>query len=103
MGDRSDEYYKYIRSHIIPKLQTRVVKAQEHYGDTFMHLGVKGQFVEINGKYWTLRRFLWEDKQPTREDVDEILYDMIGHCLLILALRHKGDSSGEIHPGSRDD
>lgn len=54
------------------------------YGNAAEELGVKAQFVDINRKVGKLKRVLWEGKALKGEQVDEVLCDLIAHCLLTL-------------------
>lgn len=59
-------------------------------GDLADHLGVKGQFVDINRKFWKIKAMLWDEVVPmypdagAGEDVEEILMDFIGHAALTI-------------------
>lgn len=50
-------------------------------------LGDKAQFVDLWRKTSKLYNGLWEDRTMGGEPVEEIVMDMIGHCLLILEMR----------------
>jgi hypothetical protein len=59
-------------------------------GDLADHLGVKGQFVDINRKFWRIKAMLWDEVVPMYpdagmgEDVEEVLMDFIGHAALTI-------------------
>ncbi|HEY7418507.1 MAG TPA: hypothetical protein VH593_25225 [Ktedonobacteraceae bacterium] len=60
-------------------------KAEDHSGAPhFMLLGAKGQFAEINKKFWKLYNAIWQDRDLRGEQPYEIVQDLIGHCLLML-------------------
>lgn len=66
------------------------------YGDNAVALGVKGQFSDIWRKIGKLRTALWDGKELQGEQPEEILMDLIGHCLLTIDLiREGGKESGE--------
>lgn len=63
------------------------VKKSVEYGETANHLGVKGQFADINRKYWKLKRLLWDENVPEwaiSEDAEEVLMDFFGHAILTI-------------------
>lgn len=72
---------------ILPAAILRFVAKNADYGDAALFLGTKGQFSDINRKFWKLKSALWDDKELIGESVDEILHDLIGHALLILHMR----------------
>lgn len=56
------------------------------YQENAQMLGVRGQFADIWRKIGKLKIALWE-QQPeklTSESPQEVLWDLIGHCLLTL-------------------
>lgn len=59
-------------------------------GDAANILGVKGQFSDINRKFWRLKGMLWDEIVPmypdagSGENVEEILMDLIGHAALTI-------------------
>lgn len=72
------------------------VKRQAEYGESANHLGAKGQFADINRKFWKLKRLMWDESVPKdaiSESAEEVLMDFIGHCLLsIHYLRQEKDA-----------
>lgn len=72
-------------------------------GDLADHLGVKGQFVDINRKFWRMKAMLWDEVVPkypepgAGENVEEVLMDFIGHAALTIDFlrreREKGDDA----------
>lgn len=79
-----------IMDNIMPALVHRMVEKEKDYGDAYRHLGSRGQFSDINRKYWKLKRAVWDEKELVGEDVDEILDDIIAHCLLMKLCRLEG-------------
>jgi len=74
------------------------VKAQDHSGAPhFLLLGSKGQFAEINKKFWKLYNAIWQDRQLIGEQPYEIVQDLIGHCLLMLfCLEQEGHRDAQL-------
>lgn len=71
----------------MPLWVDRFIAASVHYGDTNADvLGPAGQFADIWRKIGPLKRALWEGQTLTREGVDEILRDLIGHSFLTLEM-----------------
>src|SRR5262245_16570135 len=76
----------YIVNTLIPEIIKRTNLSFQHYGDTYKELGVQGQFSDIWRKVGPLKRALWEGKELPGESPREICMDLIGHCLLTVAL-----------------
>lgn len=49
-------------------------------------LGLRGQFSDINRKFWKLKRALWDGEELSGESAVEILMDLVGHCWLTIAM-----------------
>lgn len=47
-------------------------------------LGARGQFAEIWRKIPKLKKGMWDGETLENESVEEILQDIIGHCILAL-------------------
>jgi hypothetical protein len=87
--------YMEMLTEIAPEVLTLFASKAYDYGDTFLALGVKGQFSDINRKFLKLKQAVWEDRELMGEQPEEIVMDMIGHCLLMLwGLRHPGEVGG---------
>lgn len=69
---------------ILPPALERFLEKNKDYGDAAVHLGAKGQFADMNRKYWKIKAELWDGKRLESEPIEEVLEDMIGHCLLTL-------------------
>lgn len=54
-----------------------------------LFLGAKGQFADINRKFWKLKRSLWDGQLLVGEQPEEILMDLVGHCWLTIAVLRK--------------
>lgn len=92
------EQARQIFREILPDVLARFVKKNADYGDdTAAFLGAKGQFADINPKFWKLKRALWDGEPLQGESLEEILADLVGHCLLtlhFLAEEKRGADSG---------
>lgn len=69
---------------IWPRVESLFIEKGKDYQEGFAFLGKRGQFSDINRKFWKLKRALWDDEPLVGESAEEILMDMIGHCLLTL-------------------
>jgi hypothetical protein len=81
-----DKAYQYIFDQIVPNaIESFRDKARDYRGGpAFLNLGAKGQFSDINRKFWKLYHAIWEDGRLEGEQPYEIVEDMIGHCFLLL-------------------
>ena len=79
----SDQQYHLINV-TIPDTIKMFLSKNRDYGDTSIDLGIKGQYAEIHRKVGKLKQSMWLDKELSYEQTDEILKDLIGHCLLSL-------------------
>lgn len=87
--DIPDVYRPIFEKHLPAMLEMFLDKAKD-YGDMFKVLGSKGQFADINSKYWKLKHAVWDDKLLVGEPVEEIIDDMIVHLLLLKLCREEG-------------
>jgi len=80
------EAYRVINEEIAPEVLAFFQSKQSDYrgGPAFLFLGSKGQFSDLNRKFWKLYAAVWEGQKLTGEQADEIAADMIGHLLLLL-------------------
>lgn len=70
---------------VLPEILELFLKKNKDYGeDAAMSLGVRAEFVEIWRKANKLKRSIWENKELEGEQTDEILMDLVGHCMLAL-------------------
>lgn len=53
-------------------------------GPAFLLLGARGQFSDINRKFWKLYQAIWEGQPLEGEQPEEIVNDFLGHCWLLL-------------------
>lgn len=86
------EQARAIFQEVLPTVLERFVRKNADYGSTAAFLGAKGQFADINPKFWKLKRALWDGEPLIGESVEEILSDLVGHSLLslyFLALERK--------------
>lgn len=65
--------------------------ATRRYGPVAGTLGVKGLFCDLNRKYQRIKRYFWEEEQiPTKEEIEDTLFDNAVYSLLmIVELRSK--------------
>lgn len=54
--------------------------------DTHRLLGTRGQFSDIYRKVGKLKKALWDEQPLVGEQPREILFDLIGHCFLTIAM-----------------
>ena len=89
-GDETDELRNILLQQL-PEFLDLFIRKNREYGENAQTLGPKGQFADIWRKIAKLKTGLWEGKedQLTSEGVDEILRDLIGHCLLTLSMRSR--------------
>lgn len=82
----AEEGYKYIADHIIPQTVQHFLDKTNDYrgGPAFLLLGSKGQFSDINRKFWKLYASIWEGQELEGEQPWEIVEDFVGHCFLML-------------------
>lgn len=80
MGDQATK----IVDEILPEVLAGFLAKNADYGDTSFDLGVAGQYAELWRKVGKLKGAMWEGKELEFEQVDEIISDLIGHCLLSL-------------------
>jgi hypothetical protein len=86
----------YIVNVLLPSIGVKMRQDEEHYGsDNHHELGTKGQFADIWRKIGPLKRQMWEGLPPTREGTREIVMDLIGHCLLTLAMLDGQEASAQ--------
>ena len=86
----SDDY-RIIMDEIVPEVLARFTNKAGDYGDAWKLLGAKGQFSDINRKFWKLFNSIWEGRELQGEQPAECAEDIIGHCLLLLLiLRQEG-------------
>lgn len=67
---------------VMPDVIRSFLKKNRDYGDTSFELGLKGQYAELHRKMGKLKRSMWEGEALAFEQTDEVLSDLIGHCLL---------------------
>lgn len=88
--DVDSDQLKFIMENIIPKVLNKFAVKNRGYtqpedGQNYS-LGSCGEFVEIHRKVGKLHVGLWDDKKYVfdRESKEEVVMDVIGHCLLML-------------------
>lgn len=85
--------HDHIRENLLPEVAAHMRKGADHYGpNNHTELGLKGQFADMYRKFHPLRRALWEgDTVGMKEGPREICLDLIGHCLLTIAMIDRAD------------
>ena len=65
-------------------------KKSIEYGDCYKEcgLGYRSAFVELNAKYFRLKKLLWDDDltEKTETSVADTLVDLINYCIITLLL-----------------
>lgn len=76
--------YDAIQEVIGPETIDKFLAKSGDYGDSWRLLGAKGQFSDINRKFWKLYNSIWLGHDLTGEQPDECVEDIIGHCFILL-------------------
>lgn len=83
-SNESSQAYVIVNT-ILPEVIKTFVAKNADYGETSFELGLAGQYAELWRKIGKLKGPMWEGKGDLQfEQVDEIVSDLIGHCLLTL-------------------
>lgn len=87
-GSETQELRDILLVHI-PEFLHLFIRKNKEYGENAQTLGPRGQFSDMYRKMIKLKTGMWdgEEEKLTSESVDEILMDLIGHCLLTLRMR----------------
>jgi hypothetical protein len=95
-GMTVEEAYRHINEELIPEVLDKFVAKQADYsgGEGFLFLGSKGQFSDMNRKFWKLYRGIWEDTPLRDESLEEVVEDFIGHSFLLLFCLRKEAREG---------
>jgi hypothetical protein len=83
--------HQYIQTVLIPEVKAHMQKGADHYGeDNHNELGLPGQYADMWRKIKPLKRALWDGlTEGMKESPREICLDLIGHCLLSIAMLDK--------------
>ena len=85
MNEARQAYAEILESIIPECIEHFRGKTQDYSGGpAFQLLGLKGQFADINRKFWKLYQFMWLGEEPKGESIEEILKDFFGHVMLSL-------------------
>lgn len=78
---------------ILPDLITTFLEKNQKYAEVEKgyDLGDKGIVPDLNRKLGIIKARLWDGAPVVGEDTDEVIGDMIGHLLLMLAKRRERD------------
>lgn len=79
---------------VLPDVVTLFLQKGVDYDGAHQYLGLAGQFSDINRKFWKLKRAMWDGEELSQEGLEEVLSDMIGHCLLSIAMVREGKHGG---------
>lgn len=82
-----------ILNEVIPPLLELFIQKSNRYGEPEGDdLGTAGQYADMHRKWKVLRKVMWEGKelQPGGESIEEVLFDMIGHCLKTIQFMREG-------------
>lgn len=93
--DNAKAAYAEVFNDIIPEVVEFFKGKTRDYegGPAFMLLGSRGQFADMNRKFWKLYQAMWEGKTLEGEQPEEILMDFAGHVFLsIYCLRSENRS-----------
>lgn len=77
---------EYIFEYLVPEFKKQFLPKNAGYGDMHNDLGLPAQYVDIHRKIGKLRRAMWDGLEIGPESIDEVLFDLIGHCFLTLDL-----------------
>lgn len=78
------EQARLVIEEVWPRVRDRFLKKNKDYAENAGHLGLKGQFADINRKFWKLKREWWDGNRLESEPGYEVAEDMIAHLLLAL-------------------
>jgi hypothetical protein len=96
------DMYEVISEIIEPEIMQKFLAKGKDYEDSWRLLGAKGQFSDINRKFWKLYRAIWRDQPLIGEPVDECVEDIIGHCLILLYILREPDPPNEVSDSSHE-
>lgn len=81
-----------VNEDVAPEVLDLWNRKNKGYGEQLFDFDVRAQALEINRKNGKIKDALWHGKRLEFETLEEVLMDMIGHCLITIArLRLEGD------------
>jgi hypothetical protein len=80
-------------NNIMPETMALWSKKNADYEGQLMFLGKRGQFSDINRKFWKLKKALWDGQDLGFESAEEVCMDMIGHLLMTIHMLRQDDDS----------
>lgn len=86
---RASGSYRRIVDHHIGEFTERFASKAVDYGDGADSLGIRGQYADIHRKFTKLRKSMWDGEELLHEQLDEIMFDLIGHCFLTIDLLNR--------------
>lgn len=96
LQDNDTDQFTEILLELVPVVLSRFARASRDYGTTGANrLGAAGQFADMSRKMLKLQRALWEGKTLEGEQPEEILSDLIAHCLLTMQFIRVDNLRGE--------
>lgn len=102
MARRLPSDYRTMIEEIVPEVLAAFEDGAHDYGDAYSELGVQGQFSDIWRKVIKLKRAVWDGIELEREPIEEVVGDIIRHCIIMLYLRRFGPGDDQ-HSESDDD
>jgi hypothetical protein len=92
-ADDSPKLKRIIRIHVPKVLEKFGIKNRGYKSESQYGLGLKGEFANINRKTGKLYQGIWQGDPAAfeSESCEEVLMDMIGHCLLALDYLDRGE------------
>ena len=84
--DPVGDAYRYIFEELVPEaIEFFKAKSRDYQsGGSFLKLGSRAQFVQMDRKHVKLEQGVWEGRRLEGEQPEEIVMDQIGHCFLML-------------------
>lgn len=93
MSQMQHSMQEVITNRILPEFLERFINKSLDYRDAWKLLGTKGQFSDINRKFWKLYNAVWLDQELVGEQPYEIVEDIVGHCLILLYIMQREPTS----------
>lgn len=99
---RTPEYMHAILHRILPDILDKFDVASGDYGDAYKLLGEKGQFSDINRKFWKMYNAIWLGQPLSGESLYQITDDVICHCLLLRFIWWERDQAEKVAALARE-
>ncbi len=86
-GPYTTESAEHIMGTLFPRFAAHFLPKNADYGDQHRYaLGPRAEWVGIDRKVTKLEHAIWNESEMNGEQVEEMLYDMIGQCFILLDL-----------------